>query len=517
MNPELDFIDPEQDDPLLSPVLDEPKKEKRKINQARFIFLCLLVAFALDFAAFFDVVPQTRILELIACRNYFDNHFPDRFPYPQDVPESECKLTPIQSEVAFVQGISGSLDAIPGILLLLPYGQLADSPRFGRRTVMLLSLTGVLLGVAWSLVVCTFYRMIPLRAIWFGGVFAIIGGGSGVTNAMAMTMISDVVDPAHRSTVYFQISLAGVVAQLLAPSIGSALMLKTGPWFPYYLGAGFFFFCSLLVYLLPETIPNETSTFDFEYTPLSLIEDDDTHTEQDERRHQPLPPRKSTIKRTLKSLFLQAWRESKTVFKNRTIILLMSTFFLSTLAQRQDDLLLLYTSIRYNTTISKAGFIRSIMACVSIVLLLVILPITSNYLTSSLRLPSNKKDLVLAKISIAFLVLGCFAVGLAPTIALMICGVIISTLGCGFGGSCLSMISTLVEPRYAARVYSLVSLIEMMGAFVGGPLVATLFRLGLNLEQSSWIGLPFYATGTVHSLVAIAVWFVRLPTSTFED
>ncbi|KAK2848563.1 hypothetical protein FQN49_005599, partial [Arthroderma sp. PD_2] len=246
---ELDVLNTEQDDPLLEseeddgePILAQPETVtvKRDINQTKFIFLCIIVLFTLEFAAFFDFIPQTRLFEVITCRNYFDEHHPDRFPYAQDIPESECKINAVQSEVAYIQALAASFDALPSILLLLPYGQLADNPRYGRRFVLRLTMAGILLGIFWALIVCVFYRYIPLRLIWVGSFFAFVGGGPGVTNAMIMTMVADVIDEANRSTVYFQTSLAGVVAQLLAPAIGSALMMKTGPWIPYYFGTAFF-------------------------------------------------------------------------------------------------------------------------------------------------------------------------------------------------------------------------------------------------------------------------------------
>lgn len=120
---ELDLMNTEQDDPLLQTDEEEvvesmsdsgePVTVRRKINQTKFIVICIAVLFVLDFAAFFDLIPQTRIFELIVCRNYFDIHHPDRFPYPQDIPESECKTNAVQSQVAYIQAIGASFDALP--------------------------------------------------------------------------------------------------------------------------------------------------------------------------------------------------------------------------------------------------------------------------------------------------------------------------------------------------------------------------------------------------------------------
>ncbi|KAF3482904.1 uncharacterized protein GIQ15_02228 [Arthroderma uncinatum] len=439
---ELDVMNTEQDDPLLQsdeevgdepiPNPSEPVTVRRKINQTKFIVLCIIVLFALEFAAFFDFIPQTRIFEVITCRNYFDKHHPDRFPYPQDIPESECKIKAVQSEIAYVQALAASFDALP----------------------------------------------------------------------------TDVVDEVNRSTVYFQTSLTVVVAQLLAPSIGSAMMMKFGPWLPYYFGTAFFTICCPLILLLPETIPLQIERPVVDHSEPAFMDDNisghDPHDVHGKFA-------RASLGAKLRTLFSTAWKESKSVLNNRTVLLILSTFLLSTLGRKQIDLLLLYASTRYDTTISKAGFVHSFMACVSIVLLLLVLPISSSFLSNTLGLSSNMKDLWLSKISVVFLTIGSFAIGFSPTFVIMVCAVTIYTLGCGFNAVCLSLVSSFVDPKYGARLYSIISLIIMFGTLLGGPFLAGLFNLGLNLGSPAWTGLPFFGSGVVHIFIVISVWYIRLP------
>ncbi|EZF43017.1 hypothetical protein H113_03501 [Trichophyton rubrum MR1459] len=373
-------------------------------------------------------------------------------------------------------------------------------------------MAGILLGAYWALFVCSFYRYVPLQAIWIGGFFALIGGGPGVTNAMVMTMISDVIDEANRSTVYFQTSLAAVVAQLLAPAIGSAMMMKLGPWVPYFFGTAFFTVCCLLILLVPETIPIQVLKPGAAHPAPSGFD----HCSVRESLEARPPISRSSLASKMKTLFATAWKETKLIFSNRTVLLILSTFLLSTLGRKQVDLLLLYASTRYEITLSKAGFVHSFMACVSIVLLLLVLPLTSSYLSKTLKLPSSEKDLWLSKISIVLLTIGSFAIGFSPTFVSMICAVAIYTLGCGFNAVCLSLISAFVDPKYSARLYSVISLIIMMGTLIGGPLLAGLFNLGLNLGSSAWAGLPFFGSGVVHTFVLLSVWLIRLPSVQLE-
>ena len=102
-----------QDIPESQP--SQSKTRKGRHHPAVFILLCCFVAFILNFAAFLNIAPETRIFESIACRNYFDKHYPDEFESPGDIPEDQCKINPVQGEVAYVQGLAASFNAIPGM------------------------------------------------------------------------------------------------------------------------------------------------------------------------------------------------------------------------------------------------------------------------------------------------------------------------------------------------------------------------------------------------------------------
>jgi hypothetical protein len=83
-------------------------------------------------------VPQTRLLEDVLCHRYYQD------PYGPSTPidESLCKNAVIQSELAYIMGLSDTVDAItgrlfwclveleltcfPGLIVVLPYGVLAD-------------------------------------------------------------------------------------------------------------------------------------------------------------------------------------------------------------------------------------------------------------------------------------------------------------------------------------------------------------------------------------------------------
>lgn len=60
-------------------------------------------------------VPMLRLIETIACNNYWRRHDPARLPASGHLPEHLCKVTAVQMEVATVKGYS---DLLEGVLCL---------------------------------------------------------------------------------------------------------------------------------------------------------------------------------------------------------------------------------------------------------------------------------------------------------------------------------------------------------------------------------------------------------------
>ena len=70
--------------------------------------------------------------------------------------------------------------------------------------VLIMSMLGIVLCAYWTILVCWFSHILPLRAIWFGSIFNYMGGGLAVADTMFITMIGDVIDPANR---YVQVTV----------------------------------------------------------------------------------------------------------------------------------------------------------------------------------------------------------------------------------------------------------------------------------------------------------------------
>ena len=92
-------------------------------------------------------IPKVRLIEHAACQSYYHSHPLAEGGAEYSVPERECKVVPIQAEVALITGWRMSLDAIPSILTVTFYGTLAD--QLGRKPALFLVCLGELLALIW--------------------------------------------------------------------------------------------------------------------------------------------------------------------------------------------------------------------------------------------------------------------------------------------------------------------------------------------------------------------------------
>ncbi|KAK2034012.1 hypothetical protein LX32DRAFT_609167, partial [Colletotrichum zoysiae] len=141
-------------------------------------------------------IPSTRQLEDVVCRDYYGLLRSVDAGAGRPIDERQCKEDVIQSKVAMLFAVSGTLEAAVGTLSTFPWGIVAD--RIGRKKVFSLAVLGMLLDQLWFFLVCTFPETFPIKAIWLGPFFMFIGGGNGVLSAIVSSMISDVTASEHR-------------------------------------------------------------------------------------------------------------------------------------------------------------------------------------------------------------------------------------------------------------------------------------------------------------------------------
>lgn len=127
----------------------QPRRADRTDAHAtlwRPITLIWAMLFFQAFGVMVSIAPQTRLFEDIACRRYFGGGG------PSGPDEESCKDPAVQDMVNELFGWQLFFDGIPGLVMALYYGAMADEK--GRKPVLMLSLIGQGLGAAWILLIC---------------------------------------------------------------------------------------------------------------------------------------------------------------------------------------------------------------------------------------------------------------------------------------------------------------------------------------------------------------------------
>lgn len=114
------------------------------------ITLIWAMLFLQAFGVMVSIAPQTRLFEDIACRRHFGGGG------PSEPDEEVCKDPAVQDMVNELFGWQLFFDGIPGLVMAMYYGAMADEK--GRKPVLMLSLVGQALGAAWILLICMFYQ-----------------------------------------------------------------------------------------------------------------------------------------------------------------------------------------------------------------------------------------------------------------------------------------------------------------------------------------------------------------------
>lgn len=86
----------------------------------RLKLILFMMILAVDIGFAFLEGPMVRILESIACRQYFAGVDPSKIGVNGNVPEDQCKVAEVQAELAAVKGYHMFFDGILSMHTLLP-------------------------------------------------------------------------------------------------------------------------------------------------------------------------------------------------------------------------------------------------------------------------------------------------------------------------------------------------------------------------------------------------------------
>ena len=181
-------------EPLLQPTPSRLNRQTRNV-QPRHVYIPLfLVVFLLNLALQICQPALARILESVYCQQYYDS-----LPSGQDgvvsntggmIDESRCKIPIVQERVAKLRGGMELWDALPSLILSIPFGILSD--RIGRKWLFRVNLIVIFSKLSWAVIVCA--SGFPLHTIYLYSILNLISGGNMFTETLFTILLTDVVE-----------------------------------------------------------------------------------------------------------------------------------------------------------------------------------------------------------------------------------------------------------------------------------------------------------------------------------
>ncbi|KAM3523409.1 hypothetical protein MY4038_008209 [Beauveria bassiana] len=457
-----------------------------------------------DVVASVPMTPRLVIFEDIICRNYYD-----AWGGSGDSRLGDCKVEPVQAELAVINGWKETFDTIPGVLVSIPYGALAN--HIGRTNVLVLALFGSLLSESWLALVSTttspgwLPQQLPLRALWFSGIFQLIGGGGATVMAMCFTMIADMCTPQQRTTSFSYIQAAVLMSEIISIPLGSAFV-STNPWIPI-LGSVGILAATLVIVLLflgryfPSSPPKYESICGKDH-------DDDGNVSS------------NPVIESVAATNLQKPASASTSVNavghwlSRDVLLMLVAFFCCQLSRQFSSVLLQFSSFKFSwnyakvlsipTTpaLSRASYLLPLRAGINLVVLFWVIPYLVRFFTKQRGLFQWQADKYVTLISGVCLAIGSVLIFLSADPLGLVLGQTFIALGFSFTVTARSFLTAMVEPRFMSLLYSGVTSVTYAGLIVGGPVFSTALKWGLKLG-GIWIGLPFLVAAVLFTVATL--------------
>lgn len=202
--------------------------------------LVYLTSFLFLFGETLQPAPRLAIYESIICAQHYGS--------PATGAQHDCKIAPVQQELAFLSGIERLSIIIPSILAI-PFAALAD--RYGHSLILAVAIFGIFLEDAWPFLVCWFPGTFPIRLIWLHFLFSCVGGGFTVVVTLLHVIIADVVGKEERTRMFFRVRAAGVAASICGYAVSGVLM-RVGAFLPWGVGLGCLVLGTITAALIPK-------------------------------------------------------------------------------------------------------------------------------------------------------------------------------------------------------------------------------------------------------------------------
>ena len=204
-----------------------------------------------------------------------------------------------------------------------------------------------------------------------------------------------------RSHAFYYIFSAFYVAELVA-SFMASVTIDISPWIPCGLAMGSVITCLGILAVMPD--PRRFSDNPYSAIPPEPLTGDDVDSLN------------TDMKAPSKSQFVNG---VSSALSNRNTLLVIPVFLVGIFRYAMLNILVQYASVRFGLKISTGATFYTETAFINIVLFLFLVPRLTTYIRLRYNIRPEIIDLTLVRTSVVLLALGCLAIGLAQSSAVL--------------------------------------------------------------------------------------------------
>lgn len=275
----------------------------------------------------------------------------------------------------------------------------------------------------------------------------------------------------------------------MGPFAAGLLMEKISPWFPVLLVFAITPTVFVVLLFIPETLPVKKVTTEQELEASNFSK----------------KPFREAIAGICVSLSL---------LRNKNISLTMVSFFIQpALFAAYSSTMGQHVSKYFGWTLAQTSYLLGPPLSLFHLVVIILVPWVSSALmspTGRFRFSVFSKDLLLTRASLLIMICAALLEGFSREAVLFVVGLALGTLGSANGPLLRAIATSHVQPDETSRLYSLISVMDTSGAFIGGPILAQCFNVGLS-RKGLWIGLPWFYVALLLSIAFVGLLFLRAP------
>ncbi|KAF5236318.1 hypothetical protein FANTH_11270 [Fusarium anthophilum] len=370
-----------------------------------------------------------------------------------------------------------------------------------KHHAMNLNATSILVASLVTLLSLCYEQQWPILVAIVGPLVRGIGGGSHASAFLILAILHDQAPVQYRFASYYCTGAVSVVAQALGPFFASNLA-DSSHLLPGILSGTCCFIGFWIVDSMKSTPCESNNSSHGESTSL-------------------LPNHQNDVE--LKSLnisvteYLSRCFGKTSLIRTSGLIFLPQIFFLMAICKSTRPIFKAYIQHRDDVSPTEAADLWLLRSVMSVVIFGIILP--GIVLRTAPRVPyPNSINLHAARISVLFISIGAFMIGLSGSLRSITAALVTNTLGVATDLSLLAFASCSFSSSDAGTVMMTLASIESAGTLLGIGVLYPIYQWSINEDLPFLVGgVPYYICGSLYAVTAVVLWSSRTRSQATES